>query len=140
MDAHEDAQLRLAAFRHPAARVVGTLHGAQHQLQEASRAFLRLMSAAGDPGSEPLPPPGGRSRWPRGHQARQAVGWPLPVSTEESFQCWIDTAGRWWMIRVDEHGEAIDAHTVGSPLRAPVELGGYREGFEQILAACRVPR
>jgi len=138
MEPREDARLRLAALRHPAARVVGSLHGAQRQLGEAARAFVTLMAAAGDPGARHLPPPGGRSRWPRGHGARQARGWPVPVRVDDPFQCWIDTAAQWWMIRFDGRGSPLDAHTVGTPLRTADELPGYRDGLEHVLAACRV--
>ena len=140
MDAHEDAQLRLAAFRHPAARVVGTLHLAQGQLEEAARAFLTLMAGAGDPGARHLPPPRGRSRWPRGHGARQVRGWDLPVPVDELFRCWLDTTGLWWMVRFDGSGQALDAHTVGTPLQAADQLGAYRDAFEHVLASCRVSR
>jgi hypothetical protein len=136
MEPQEDARLRLAAFRHPAARVVGTLHLAQHRLTEAARAFLTVMAAAGDPGARQLPPPGDRGRWPRGHHARRVLGWPLPVRVDERFQCWIDTAGRWWMLRLDDRGRPIDAHTVGTPLRTAGELADFHDGLEHILTTC----
>jgi hypothetical protein len=139
MDAQEDAQLRLAAFRHPAARVVGSLHQAQLRLDEAARAFLTVMAAAGDPGAGPLPAPGGRTRWPRGHGARHVQAWLLPVPGDDGFQCWLDTTGQWWTVRFDGDGSALDAHPVGDPLRAAAELGAYRDAFEQLLVAGRVP-
>jgi hypothetical protein len=140
MEPHEDARLRLAALRHPAARVVGTLHLAQHRLTEATRAFVTVMAAAGHPGARPLPPPGGRHRWPRGHGARGAEGWLVPVAVEQSFRCWLDTAGQWWMIRYDDQARPLDAHTVGTPLRTAADLHGFRVAFEQLLADGGVPR
>jgi len=140
MDAQEDAQLRLAAFRHPAARAAGSLHQAQRRLDEAAGAFRTVMAEAGDPGSEPLPPPGGRGRWPRGHGARRVRGWPVPVPVEEGLRCWLDTSARWWMVRVDAPGHTLDGHTVGSPLRTTGELVAYRDALDGILTANRVPR
>ena len=110
MEPDRDAVLRLAAQRHPASRDAGSLHLAQHRLGEAARAFVVIMSGAGRPGARPLPPPAGRSRWPRSHQARSTTGWPVPVEVERPFQCWIDVTGQWWMLRFDESGSPIDAH------------------------------
>jgi hypothetical protein len=138
MDAQEDAELRLATFRHPAARVAGSLHQAQRRLDEAAAAFCTVMVSAGAPGSRPLPPPGERAHWPRGHQARKARGWLLPVPVETGLRCWIDTGAHWWLVRVDGDGRTRDAHTVGTPLRRADELPAYRDAFESILADSRV--
>jgi hypothetical protein len=140
MDAHEDAQLRLAAFRHPAARVVGTLHLAQRQVAEAATAFLTLMAGAGDPGAGPLPPPRGRHRWPRGHRARSVRGWPVAVPVDDGFACWLDTESRWWTVRFDEDGGALDTYTVGSPVRAAEDLARCCNALDEVLRACGVPR
>jgi hypothetical protein len=139
MEPRHDARLRLAAQRHPAARVVGTLHLAQHHLAQVARAFVTLMDAAGDPGARPLPPPARRGRWPRGHQARNTAGWPVPVTVDDPFQCWIDTQARWWMIRFDARGSTVDAHTIGTPLRLATDLDRFRTGLEQVLERCAVP-
>jgi hypothetical protein len=138
MDADDDAVLRLAAQRHPASRGVGTLHLAQHRLAEAVRAFLRAMAEAEYPGVRPLPAPKGRNRWPRGHQARHTSGWPVPAEVDRPFQCWIDQAGRWWMLRFDVQGYPLDAHTVGTPLRLASDLPRFTGALEEILRACRV--
>jgi hypothetical protein len=140
MDRHEQARLRLATERHPAARVVGTLHLAEFHLGETVRGFLDVMAYAGDPGVQPLPRPAGRGRWPRGHAARHAAGWPVPVTVDDPFQCWLDTTGRWWLVRFDAAGAAADAHTVGNPLRTAAQLAEFREALDDVLQACGVAR
>jgi hypothetical protein len=138
MDRHDQARLRLATERHPASRVVGSLHLAEYHLGETVQGFLAVMEQAGDPGVQPLPRPGGRARWPRGHAARHASGWPVPVAVDDPFQCWLDTTGRWWLVRFDPSGTAADAHTVGSPLHTAVQLGEFRDALDQVLQACGV--
>jgi hypothetical protein len=133
MDRHEQARLRLATERHPAARVVGTLHLAEFHLNETVQGFLEVMAHAGDPGVQPL-------RWPRGHAARHAAGWPVPVTVDDPFQCWLDTTGQWWLVRFDAFGAAADAHTVGNPLRTAAQLAEFREALDQVLHACGVAR
>ena len=136
MEPDRDAVLRLAAQRHPASRDAGSLHLAQHRLADAARAFVVIMAGAGRPGARPLPAPAGRSRWPRNHQARSTSGWPVPVEVERPFQCWIDMTGQWWMLRFDEAGAPIDAHTVGTPLRRASEMITFADALDSIVHAC----
>ena len=138
MSLSRDAELRLAAQRHPASRAVGTLHFSQHRLDDVVRSFITLMHQGGDPGAQPLPPPAGRSRWPRNHQARHVSGWQVPVAAEASFQLWIDGQGLWWMVRFDPNGGALDAHTIGTPLKRAAELGQYASALERILDSCGI--
>jgi hypothetical protein len=137
MDERVDAQLRLAAQRHPAASRGASrptsVHYAHHQLEELAGAFIVLMSGAGNPGARPFPPPAGRHRWPRNHPARNALGWPVPVAVEPPFQCWIDTTGGWWLIRLSAGAGALDAHPVGAPLREVGDLSRYVDGLDRIL-------
>jgi hypothetical protein len=138
MTSPQDARLHLAAQRHPASRAVGTLHYSQHRLDDVVRSFVVLMQRAGDPGAHALPAPVGRNRWPRGHQARGVSGWLVPVTVEAPFQLWIDRAGRWWMVRFDPSGAALDAHTIGTPLKRAAELDQYASALERVLDNCGI--
>lgn len=137
MTSPQDARLHLAAQRHPASRAVGTLHYSQHRLDDVVRSFVALMSRAGDPGAHLLPAPVGRNRWPRGHQARGVSGWLVPVAVEDPFQLWIDRSGRWWMVRFDGDA-ALDAHTIGTPLKRAAELDQYASALERVLDSCGI--
>ena len=136
MDARTDAQLRLAAQRHPArsgSSGAGSLHFAQHQLGEVTKAFIVLMAEAGHPGAHPFPPPSGRSRWPRNHQARNCSGWLVPVAADAPFESWVDVGGQWWMLRLAPDGGALDAHPVGTPMRQVSDLSRYAAALDRLL-------
>ncbi len=135
MDPSQDARLRLAARRHPSTPAVGSLHYAQHQLHEVTRSFLVLMKDAGFPGAQPLPPPAGRDQWPRRHQARHALGWPVQDNDDGSLVVWIDTNGSWWGLRYEASGALLDAHPLGSPIDAATQLRPFVDALEQILLA-----
>ena len=138
MTSSQDARLHLAAQRHPASRAVGTLHYSQHRLDDVVRSFVVLMDRAGQPATRSLPAPVGRSKWPRGHQARGVSGWRVPVDVEDPFQLWIDSGGRWWMVRFEPGGSALDAHTIGTPLKRAADLDQYAFALERVLESCGI--
>lgn len=135
MDPRDDARLRLAARRHPASPSAGSLHFAQYQLSEVTNAFVVLMAAAGNPGVAPIPPPAGRDQWPRRHQARSVLGWPVVVVADGPFDDWIDVSGAWWRLRYDPSGALLDAHPLGRPMTTARELTNYADALDDILRA-----
>ncbi len=137
MEPGDDARLRLAAQRHPATPSTGSLHFAQHQLRQVTKAFITLMTAGGNPGAQPLPPPGDREQWPRRHQARQVIGWDI-LSPDRPVDDWIDTAGTWWRLRYDNRGWLLDAHPLGSPIDAAQDLQRYTDALDDLLRAHRL--
>jgi hypothetical protein len=134
VDPRDDALLRLAARRHPAS-TSGSLHFAQHQLDDVVGAFITLMRAANFPGVQPIPPPAGRDQWPRRHQARHVVAWPVIVDAEATFDDWLATDGAWWRLRFDELGGLLDAFPVGSPITIARDLTRYANALDDILQA-----
>jgi len=135
VDPRDDARLKLAAHRHPSTPSTGSLHFAQHHLRDVVGAFVVLMESAGFPGAQPIPPPGGRGQWPRGHQARHTMGWPVLVTADSPFDEWLDTAGTWWRLRFDDDGFLLDAHPLGSPIALANELTRYSDALEDLLRA-----
>jgi hypothetical protein len=140
MDPQRDARLRLAAFRHPAARLAGSRDQAQHRLDEAARAFLSLMAAAGDPHVGPLPPPPGQDRWPDDDPAGAVTGWPVPAPATGPGRYWLATSGRWWLVVADPDGHTVEARPVERPLDDARELPAWRDALHHVLAAARVAR
>jgi hypothetical protein len=119
MEPHEDARLRLAALRHPAAGAGGSPVRAGQRLDETVAAFLTAMALAGHPGAAPLPGPAGAG----------AAGWAVATDPGrgDGPTCWLDTAGRWWRAGPDGAATATDhaAATVS-------DLDGLRRALDRL--------